>query len=168
MEYTTKRCPHCKYAYSIMEPKGGVFYGSPIRICERCGNTFIDNEYREIAVNGIRKADTKRIYPNSIARFIFFSFFFLVGLYLLYLDGLSDVPDTPTLWYLIITSILLIVDIYFLIIEYREYDERQCYLAQERKESEERLSNIAYAHFLKEIGYDVPEKYLVPKDDNEY
>ena len=66
MEYITKKCPHCGKAYSIMQPKGTGFYGSPIRHCSKCGKDFIDKDYREIAIDGIRNVDTQKLSGDTI------------------------------------------------------------------------------------------------------
>ncbi len=161
MQYTTKKCPHCKFAYTVMEAKGGVNYGSPILTCERCGKPFIDKEYREIAVDGPRDSDTKKIYPYTIFICVFTILFSgpVLFLFISYPSLFSQKDD----FLLLIVAILLVVwAIYSVIRDVKSYDERQEYLKKERAESEARLSNYQYACFLKEIGYDVPKKYLVP------
>ena len=53
-----KRCPHCQYRYlekTISEPL--YLYGSPIITCQRCKKNFIDTDFHEAALTGVRERD---------------------------------------------------------------------------------------------------------------
>lgn len=162
MQYITKKCPHCNHAYTVFEAKGGAHYGSPLLTCEKCGKHFIDKDYREIAVDGIRDVDKKKIAPGSIVLFLFCLLFFFVEV-ICFLKGESIIFDNErSLAELIISFLVALCMLYLVINEYKSYNIRQEALKKERAASEERLRNYAYAAFLKQQGYDVPKKYLVP------
>ena len=102
MKYITKKCPHCKFAYMLMEPSGGQDYGSPIQTCQKCGRQFIDKDYREIAVSGIRKTDTKKVSPNAI---------YLLVSYLIFIIPCVIVGSYDTeyfIWAIIISFLILL------------------------------------------------------------
>ena len=142
-----------------MEAKGGVDYGSPIQTCKKCGKLFIDKDYREIAVSGIRKTDTKKVSPFSIYIFSASLIAFIGVLVFFVMEG------TFSIGILLAVTFFLSCSIYNIVTEYKEYDLRQEFLREEKRKSETRLSNYQYASFLKQIGYDVPPKYLVPPTD---
>ena len=53
-----KRCPHCQYRYlekTISEPL--YLYGSPIITCQMCKKNFIDTDFHEVALTGVRERD---------------------------------------------------------------------------------------------------------------
>ncbi len=49
------KCPHC--GNSLKEEDNAYLYGSPFRVCSKCKNTYVDNRYHEIAIEGIRQED---------------------------------------------------------------------------------------------------------------
>lgn len=131
-------------------------YGSPIRVCEYCHNTFIDKDFIEIAISGIQPIDKKKVSPQAIAILVSGVFFFILSLYLL-----SEV------WIFFPLALLMFgFSIYNIIDEYRGYEKRIVYLENESVESKKRLSNPQYALALKEIGYKVPSKYLPYSDES--
>ena len=156
MIYKTKSCPHCGLSYSVMQPEKSGFYGSPFRKCSLCGNTFIDKDYREIAVSGIRNVDTQRFSFGAAALGIFPSLFMVIGLWL----GFSSGFDTRSILFSCGGALFVSVVVWLVLSEVKGYDERQKFLKEESARSEARLQNPQYAAELKRIGYRVPEKYL--------
>ena len=157
MVYHTKSCPHCGFHYSIMQPAKSGFYGSPFRTCSICRKSFIDKDYREIAVSGIRSVDTQRVSTSTALLSIFPALFFAAGLYCCFSVGFS--PSS-----VLITAggaVVLAIVIWLMFSEARGYEQRQQYLKQESEQSEARLRNPEYALALKKLGYHVPEKYLI-------
>ncbi len=67
-----KRCPKCNAIYEtnhymgIPSKNNQLQYGSPVRICPHCKALFRDDNYHEIAVDGIRNADKSIISPRGI------------------------------------------------------------------------------------------------------
>lgn len=165
MQYISKMCPHCKKAYSVLQPKGTGFYGSPIRKCENCGKSFVDRDFREIAAQGVRKVDTRRL---SLATVFSSCGFLVMGICAIgmYINGESLLFSGQSVWTLVLGAISIIIALYLCISEIRGYNERQEYLAEERKRSEERLSNYQYARLLDELAFYVPPKYLNPESEN--
>ena len=164
MEYVTKSCPHCGYNYSIHEPKGSGFYGSKIRTCQRCGKQFIDKEYREIAIEGIREVDEHRISPATLFSALFF-IAFACALVWLFFNDLSLFSSGRTFFSLIGAAISAGIGVFLVVSESNEYGERQEYLKQEKINSEKRMQNPQYINLLKELGYEISEKYLKKEYD---
>ena len=156
MQYKTKKCPHCKHTYKFFDADY-IGYGSPVRTCESCGKNFIDKDYIEIAIDGIRKVDKKRCSPSTLIGAILFC-----GIFVFTLSGnsLSTSDGPPGMDEIIFFGLLAAGSLYLLISEIRGFKERQRFLAEETIASENRLKNREYAYFLKELGYYVPEKYL--------
>ena len=150
--FQTKKCPHCGKVYERNSYGGHpskdnrTQYGSPLKFCASCKKGFMDDEYREIAIDGPREADTMRISPAGI----------VYSLILLLAGICGFVSDMP-----VIGFFLIAVALYMSLSELLTYDKRQKKLQAEAAASEARLRNPAYAMLLKQYGYDVPEKYLV-------
>lgn len=162
MTYVTKRCPHCGKAYSVMQPKNIGVYGSPLRRCQFCAKTFIDKDYREIAVSGIRHVDTKKIATGTILLGVFPALFFILGIVLSFQLPLSE-NKTP-LYLALGGAIALLGVVYLCWAEAKGYKNRQQYLQEESQRSEMRLKSLEYASLLKELGYSVPAKYLLSQN----
>lgn len=144
MQYTTKKCPHCGNTYQFMQAQTQQ-YGSPLRRCGKCGNNFIDKDYIEIAVSGIRTVDNMKVSPLSIIICIFsiiFSPILAIGVHIA------------------LGVIVLLIGIYLPFQEYRDSKNRKEWLQNETKESYKRLSNPQYAQFLLQLGYNVPPEFL--------
>ena len=157
--HITKRCPKCgsvisfeSYAHSPSKANR-TKYGSPIRECNHCGNAFKDDEYREIAVEGIRKVDTSLVSPYSIL-------FGILGVII----GIGSFRGGLSIgWALVVVFIFCFSPLSDIL----SYRKRMEYFERERIASENRLRNPVYAHALKSMGYDVPEKYLIPYDQTQ-
>jgi len=154
--YVTKSCPSCGKSYSVGQPKKSGFYGSPFRRCVFCGGTFIDKEYREIAVSGIREVDKRRVSLGTALFPVIPSFFILVGIYC----GIVLGFDSRSLLFICGGLVFLFLSIYLIRSEAKDFDNRQKFLKEEAARSESRLSNPEYALALRRIGYKVPDKYL--------
>lgn len=55
MKIPTFRCPHCNNDLGFA--MDAYLYGSPLRQCNKCKKTYVDNRYHEIAIEGIRQED---------------------------------------------------------------------------------------------------------------
>ena len=161
MQYVTKKCPHCGHTYTFMHAGSDTSFGSPIMTCEKCGKLFIDKDRKEIAIEGITKEDIPVHSGNTIAAVMFLSIFEPVVLYYLFYDGIDQY------WWL---SIVLTLFLIFSWLQY--YAEKASYSTRLKEfeiakmESEGRVSNVHYAMLLKNLGYDVPEKYLNSNCEN--
>lgn len=157
--YYTKKCPHCGYAYSTHHMGKEVVYGSPIRKCVSCQKSFIDKDYVEIELNGVRNVDSKRISPQTKAIAVFGGFMVALALFLIVGAPKNDPPITA--WACLIFCIA--VPAFLIYVDLSSYSQRQKEIKQEAKLSKERLSDPLYAKALKELGYHVPDKYLNQK-----
>ena len=166
--YTKKKCPYCHRTYSFMPGRGTSLFGSPLRVCNSCGKGFIDKEYREIAIDGVRKADTKKVSPASIILFIvslvpicfvvyaelsgFFSagFIFGEGRW-----GFIGMLAFSLLWVGVICSEVL------------GYKKRLALLEKEKEASIARLRDPAYRQALWYAHINVPSLETLQKLENE-
>lgn len=154
MIYTTKKCPYCNHTYSFMQPKS-YSYGSPLQVCRRCGKYYVDKDFKEIAISGIRKIDTMRITPFSIIASLLFTPLFVSSIYMQFYQ-----PDNMSLFALITFGAFDIFAFYSIYNDCSSFKERQKYLIDEQHRSIARLKNPSYALTLKNLGYDVPKQYL--------
>jgi hypothetical protein len=147
MRYTRKSCPHCGTSYSF--DQGDTYtYGSPIRICQFCHRTFIDNDYIEIAISGVRWVDKLKISPQAL--------FILFGGSIITFCGFATNEEM----FLIFGIPMLLFSVCNIISEYRNHSKRIKFLEDEAAKSEQRLTNPDYALALKNLGYKVPGKFL--------
>ncbi len=157
--YDIKRCPSCNQPYEKNfysgkpKPEEKIRYGSPIKVCSFCKKEFIDEDYKEIAIEGIpNENDYKRfqsgtiLYTISSFAMAFFSFIF-------------DFQLLPIL-FVILGIIIIGSDII-------SYNKRLNHLEKEKAASRERLNNPNYALRLLQHGYRVPQEFL-PKEDTEH
>lgn len=148
-----KKCPHCKkvydsgsYSNALGAGSAAVYrYGSPFRRCAYCSQNFVDKDYHEIAVEGIREPDTQKVSTGTILISIAGAMFSLALMN-------SD--------YAFFGIILLFLSVCSILHEFLTYKKRQAFLQKEKEASEQRLKNPGYALALKKLGVNVPEKYL--------
>ncbi len=152
--YQKKKCPHCNFIYARhtfaggRTKRNGIFYGSILRTCPQCRKSFVDKDYREIAIDGIKPEDKYHITPGSV---IIYGFLVFIGI-------------SCCVSYRQFAGLILVgIGTACLINEYLGYDKRQKSLEEERAASEKRLQVLPYALLLKKIGYQVPDQYLVQK-----
>ena len=150
--FITKRCPSCGAMYEhrlyahYPSKDNRTKYGSPIRNCIKCGCHFKDDEYREIAISGIRDVDQSVVSPYNLFFGIFGLLFIIFGMN----TGVS----------------LGIVAAMFLFFEFPvlsnilSFNKRQRALEAERMASEKRLQDPVYVMALRNVGFFVPAKYL--------
>ncbi len=156
MTYQTKKCPHCGKVYEKNSYAGNpskynrLQYGSPLKICSECKKPFIDDEYREIAIQGVRFPDKMLISPAGIV-------FSLITLIISIMGFVN-----ASVWYGII---FLAASLYLSLSEMLTYKSRQRELEKLTRESEERMNNPLYAILLSKAGFDVPDRYM-PKTDH--
>ena len=140
MTYVIIRCPHCNSI--IRQTTSGEYsWGSPLKVCPRCNEIYIDNYYHEVAIEGFSSTDQIRsswwmllvpiILSVLYARVSFNGILIAIGL-----------------------AILMILGVSYQRIKNKEE------MKVEMKHSLERLSDYNYALALKKAGYDVPDKYL--------
>lgn len=157
MQQTFGKCPHCGKDVSLNYVQREWKYGSPIRVCKKCNQKYIDKRYHEIAVDGINpdSFNMKRVGFSFLFGIIALVFSALFNSYTILLKGYYH----TAMMTLGLVGILLII---YTIIDFIRIKtgakERQ--LAKITEESVNRLRDRAYAHELASVGYNVPEKYL--------
>ena len=156
MTYYTKSCPYCGYRYEIYEPKH-ISYGSPIQTCHHCGKSFIDKDFREIGVEGIRKIDKIPITPSSLIIIIIFVIFGIIATSLGIDENDSDEIKNGLF--------LFAIGVIILIVEIIKYYKRKKFFAEEEIASQKRLSDPEYAIALMQLGYNVPNEYYTTADE---
>lgn len=148
--YQVKKCPKCGNAYETNSygahpsKDNRTKYGSPLKQCSKCKNIFIDNEYREIAIDGVRKVDTQRISPQALV---------YTGISLLM--AVIQFNAGRMVWGIVFLAIAL-----YFSREIFTYKSRQLKIEKLTQESEKRMQDLQYAQLLKGYGYNVPEKFL--------
>lgn len=164
MTYTTKRCPHCDHIITFMDSTKHR-YGSPFRICNKCGKMYIDKSFQEMAFLSEKKYTPPRIDPWTIMGY-------LGGIFLLIVGGISysryGIYDL-TLLFLFSGLLFLAINIYSTISDIRNYKHR-CHLYEEElSNSLRRVTNPDYLKALINIGYKVPKEYrqLIPHIQSE-
>ena len=157
MQQTFGKCPHCGKDIALNYVEREWKYGSPIRVCKKCNQKYIDKRYHEIVVDGINpdSFNMKRV-----------GFGFLFGVILLVVSALFNTYTILLKGYyhtammcLGLGGVLLIVCMLVDFVSVKTgLKERR--LQKVTMESVGRLQNKEYAHELASLGYNVPEKYL--------
>lgn len=152
MEYTTKLCPHCGKAITILDSTKRQ-YGSPFRTCPKCNKGYTDKSFIELACTTVHADDVPCITRLSIVSIIFSSFFLLLA----FIQGL----DAPYgLLFLVSGLLFMFGSIYLTCKDIKTYHKRVYDFNVELKNSRNRLSNPVYAKALAAIGCYVPPVYL--------
>ena len=150
MVYKTKRCPYCKMIYQY-HSTNNYKYGSPILTCSFCKLEFVDKDVEELA---LKPFDTSQY---TIGR-CFWAAVWPVGLTALFFIVLAIICKEA---WTIVAAVLGVAGYVALVIFYiKDLKNERWQYEREYKKSEERLKNKEYAHILRDLGYDVPTKYL--------
>lgn len=145
MTTKTKKCPHCHRAYVVNDSYGAYYLGSPLRVCKNCGESFVDKEFKELALTDVKPLDKLPVSVNTAIA--------VIG------AGIIAFAAFKSSWNLF-GIILIGIALYLVISEIFGYKNKMKWIKEERQASIIRLSNPKYAKFLKELGYEVPDKYL--------
>lgn len=154
------KCPQCSTALKVTAPGKAYFYGSPIRQCPKCAYSYLDRNYHEIEIDGIREADL------SVKQSLKLTLFCLVGLVVCiagwyFLNKASGpLVKLPTAF--IIGALLFGIGFFVLLADMLKIltGTKKKQLENERQASAKRLSDRDYALKLQNLGYQIPEKYL--------
>jgi len=150
IRYQTGQCPNCGATISI-GISNSHNYGSPLQTCPKCSKIYVDKTFHEIEIEGIRECDVSTkgsaglMVGSAIAAIVsllLFSFISHLGLIVVFLFS-------------VIAFVYTIVDAIKI-----KSGKAKAELEAERQKSIQRLQNKEYAHAMKQLGYNVPEKYL--------
>ncbi len=150
------KCPYCGRAegtYSRNEYR----YGSPIRVCKKCGKKFINEFYHEIAVEG--PAPEAFSIKAKLKAIVIFAVLFAV----MFLWHFYEVTFTSRYHYMPACAMIgLLVGVLFEILDiiFTKTGLKAKRTEKKRLESVQRLEDPEYARELAELGYNVPREYL--------
>ncbi len=132
-------------------------YGSPIRICKKCGNKFVNSFYHEIAVDGAAPGAfdvMQKVKAMLITLVLFLVCLIIHTAEILYRDR-----------YHIMFPIMAVICLIFFLFCIGDIISIKSGLKKKRTdkkyaESVERLRDPAYARELADLGYNVPREFL--------
>lgn len=152
------RCPHC--GYNPGEAADAYLYGSPIRVCAKCKQEYVDRRYHEIAIDGIRFEDInlspERFVADRKKAFITI----IIGVSILVLNLIIAFNSSATISFPVFTfisllgAVILVSGIDTLMDgTKRSIEKNRAILEQERQISVLRMVNPNYVQKLRTIGY---------------
>lgn len=156
MHFVESSCPNCNHLNEF--PCNNVWrYGSPIVKCQKCQTEYLDNQFREVAIEGIAPRSSKA------------SLYFFIGLILLagslihaamvYFHSLT--PGTYYYDKAIVGSIIegiASLPCFFMSICIK-FGFQNTSSKKYMHESEERLKDPLYVQKLESYGYKIPDKF---------
>lgn len=149
--FITKKCPACRKVYARESYAGRpskdnrTKYGSPIIQCQKCGNIFVDTDYREPALNGFRDVDKMRVSPGAVV-------YTLIGIIIAVCTFYGG--------YKIAGILIAIGSLWLSLDEICGFKKRQKMNEELLAESQKRIENPTYVLLLKKMGYNVPDSAL--------
>lgn len=157
MQQTHGKCPYCGKGISLNYVEREWKYGSPIRVCKKCKQKYIDKRYHEIAVEGINPDafNMKRVWFGLLIGVIALIVSAIFNTLTILLGGYYH----TTMMGIGLIGILMIICMLVELISIKT-GLKQHKLEKVTIESVNRLQNKEYANELASVGYNVPEKYL--------
>lgn len=153
--YTTTACPHCGMVVTLFNPKNTIFFGSPVRICPKCSQRFIDKRFQEPALSPDYKLPVKGLSTSNIVILIILALLFVLGVFLFVV-----VDASLGIGWMLLSGLFFIAMVFAIIWDNAHFDKLLKEAQMELAASQKRLESSDYARLLKELGYSVPEKYL--------
>lgn len=156
MYFVESYCPNCNHLNEF--PSNNVWrYGSPIVKCQKCQSEYLDDQFREVAIEGIAPKSSKA------------SLYFFLGLVFLALPLIEAAviyfftltPGTYRYEKAIIRSIIggiASLPCFFMFFRIKfgfQNKSNKKYM----QESEERLKDPIYVQKLESYGYKIPDKF---------
>lgn len=153
---TSGKCPHCEKVISGYSPAARD-YGTPIRTCRNCNQQYLDSRFIELAVEEPAPRDLSVSTGLKVILLGAIGLIASLGLTLFSLS--SRGVYSPKM--IVVSAFSVFLIIYGIVDAIRvKTGAKMKSLDRKRYESEQRLMDKAYAYQLRELGYDVPEKYL--------
>lgn len=148
-------CPYC--ARHVKTTSSPVYYGSLLKNCPKCGETYLDPYGKELAL--------KDYHPHSVPKLLISNLSIGSGsaVIIAVIVGLitKNAPVSLLIWGIGTLVFGLLWFFHSMLARDKEESSR----LKQWQESDLRLQNAAYATLLKHYGYDVPARYL-PADFN--
>lgn len=155
--YTSTSCPHCGKVVTLWDSKKTIFFGSPIRICPKCSQRFIDKRYQEPALSRDYKLPVRGLSTSNIVILIILALLFVLGVFLFVV-----VDSSLGIGWMSLSGFCFIAMIFSVIWDNAHFDKLLRKAQEELHASQLRIESFEYACLLKQLGYSVPEKYLIP------
>jgi len=155
MGYLEGNCPKC--GEKTREQCNAWGYGSPIRFCTRCKQEYLDQRFREVAIQGFDPKSTSPVYYVK-ATILCLAITLAAGGWMYYTLHFRQSWNTMTLALLIVGAIGTVGCIVLALWVGLGFagKENAKYLA----ESEKRLRDPLYVQKLQSYGYVIPAQYL--------
>ena len=152
-------CPQCGKSVGTFVV-GDYRYGNPLRTCPKCKAEYTHPAFHEIEIDGISPDafDIKKVLVGIIVSIVLFAI--SAGIHY-YEVTTQDYYHIAIIAIMIISPICIVFSIGNIIFIKTGLKAKRT--ERMRQESADRLSNPRYAVRLKELGYNVPDKYL-PKE----
>lgn len=149
-------CPYCGAKIkNYVENKW--LYGCPLRVCEKCGEKYIDRRYHEIALEGYQPGALS--VKRDLKLLLICAALLLASGGMLYYELNFSSYYHPMLLFLVPMGILAVIFTLTDIIRIKT-GAKEIALEKLKAESEERLGNTVYARQLQETGYNVPDRFI--------
>ena len=156
MHFVESYCPNCNHLNEF--PCNNVWrYGSPIVKCHKCQSEYLDDQFREVPIEGIAPKSSKASLYFCLG--LVFLAGSLIGTAMIYFHTI-----TPGTYYYDKTIIGTIIEgiaslpCFFMSLRIKlgfQNRSNKNYI----QESEERLTNPSYVQKLESYGYKIPEKF---------
>lgn len=149
-------CPYCGAKIKDYVANKWL-YGSPVRVCGKCGKNYIDRRYHEIAVEGYQPGTLS--VKRALKVLLICIALFLICAGILYYELNFQSYYHPMYLFLVPMSAFAVIFMIVDIIRIKTGSKERA-LEKLKAESEERLGDTEYARTLKSIGYNVPQRFL--------
>ncbi len=136
---------------------GDYRYGSPLKTCPKCNTEYINPIFHEIETDGISPDafDVKKLLIVLLIGVIFF----VISAVMHYVEVTTqDYYHTLFIAIMVLSIIVILFVIGDIILIKTGFKEKRN--ERKRQESVQRMSNPAYALKLRDLGYNVPQKYI--------
>lgn len=149
------KCPHCGHPLGPSE--NAYFYGSPFRVCNKCKQTYVDNRYHEIALEGIRPQDItptegeKKNRQKDGMKKLWIGIGLCAAFVLILFTGWIVFPLPIIGVGMIVSGVKVMKGA-----GAKGIEKTKRALALEEQQSRQRMQDPAYVEKLRSIGYQIP------------
>lgn len=148
-------CPNC--GAKTKEPCNTWVYGSPIKTCRSCNSEYIDNRFKEVAIDGFdARSSNPKLYLIMTIVFLVVA---IICTFVLSVFISNDRAFPVALIGCIIIAYFgtILCGIFYLRIKLGYEDKNK---EKQLAESKERLMDKSYVSKLIDYGYNIPDEYL--------
>ena len=155
MKVSHFKCPHC--GNDLGTAVNLYLYGSPLKVCDKCKQTYVDSRYHEIAIEGIRQEDINPTKEDKKEN--------RKGGFKAILLGLGCIALFILILYFgYIAYMLPVIGVFFLVGGIcgmtkdgkKSLEKKRQELEIERQQSMLRMQDLRYVEQLRAAGYSIP------------